>query len=105
MQVSITGRHLEVSSALKSHLVSKLAHLEGMFPRVKKVQAIVGVEKYRHTAEIHFHAGHAEFSARKTTKDMYASIDAAVKALEQQALKSKGKSAARKTRPSGASEA
>jgi putative sigma-54 modulation protein len=91
MQVTIAGRHVEVTAGLKSAIHSKLQRLEELFPKAKKVQVVLTVEKYRHTAEIHFHAEHVEFSAKKTTKDMYASVDAAIKALEQQASKKKGK--------------
>jgi putative sigma-54 modulation protein len=91
MQVTITGRHVEVTAGLKSSIHTKLLRLEELFPKAKKVQVVLTVEKYRHTAEIHFHAEHVEFSAKKTTKDMYASVDAAIKALEQQAVKKKGK--------------
>jgi len=89
MQVQVTGQHIVITPGLRSFIVGKLAKLEEIYPRVKKVAVVVTVEKYRHTAEIHFHAEGAEMSAKKTTKDMYASIDQAVAALEQQASKRK----------------
>ena len=98
MQVTITGRHVEVTAGMKSSILTKLQRLEDLFPKAKKVQAVLTVEKYRHTAEIHFHAEHVEFSAKKTTKDMYASVDAAIKALEQQAAKKKGKQSSKSLR-------
>jgi putative sigma-54 modulation protein len=98
MQVTIAGRHVEVTPGLKSSIISKLSKLQELFPKAKKVHVILTVEKYRHTAEIHFHAEHHEFSARKTTKDMYASVDGAVKALEQQAVKKKDKTRSLKGR-------
>jgi len=89
MQIQITGHHMEITPALKGFIQGKLAKLEDFFPKLRKVSIIVTVEKYRHTAEIHFHADGAELSAKKTTKDMYASIEEAMSALEQQASKHK----------------
>jgi putative sigma-54 modulation protein len=105
MLVSITGRHVEITPGLKSSVLAKLEHLEELFPKVKKAQVVLVVEKYRHSAEIHFHADFTEYYAKKTTKDMYASIDGAVKALAQQAHKRKDKLRSQKSKRAGAAKA
>lgn len=105
MQVSITGRHVEITAALKNYVLAKLDHLEGLFPKVKKAQVVLSVEKYRHSAEIHFHADFTEYHAKKTTKDMYASIDGVIKALEHQAHKRKDKLRSQKSKRVGAAKA
>ena len=89
MQLQVTGHHVEVTTGLKAFIASKLAKLEEVFPKARKVVVILSVEKYRHTAEIHFRAEGVELSAKKTTKDMYASVEEAVAALEQQSSKRK----------------
>ncbi|HTA16218.1 MAG TPA: ribosome-associated translation inhibitor RaiA [bacterium] len=89
MQVQVTGHHLEITPGLKNYIQSKLAKLEDLYPALGKVAVVVTVEKYRHTAEIHFRADGVEMSAKKTTKDMYASVDQAISALEQQSGKRK----------------
>ncbi|MGH7442635.1 MAG: ribosome hibernation-promoting factor, HPF/YfiA family, partial [bacterium] len=89
MQLQITGHHVEITAGLKQFLAAKLARLEESYPLARKVSVVVTVEKYRHTAEIHFHADGVEMSAKKTTKDMYASLEQAIQALEQQAAKRK----------------
>lgn len=104
MQVSITGRHVVITAAMKNYVLAKLDHLEELFPKVKKAQVVLDVEKYRHTAEIHFHADFREYHSKKTTKDMYASIDGAVKAIEQQAHKRKDKLRSQKSKRSGAAK-
>jgi putative sigma-54 modulation protein len=91
MQVQVTGKHVEITPALRAFVTGKMAKLEEVFPRVKKVAVVLSVEKYRHTCEIHFRADSAEFSAKKVTKDMYASIEQSLMALEQQASKRKDK--------------
>ena len=105
MQVSITGRHVVITAAIKSYVLEKMDHLEGLFPKVKKAQVVLSVEKYRHTAEIHYHADFNEYHAKKTTKDMYASIDGAAKAVEQQAHKRKDKLRSQKSKRVGAAKA
>jgi putative sigma-54 modulation protein len=104
MQVSITGRHVEITPALKSYILAKMDHLEGLFPKVKKAQVVLSVEKYRHSAEIRYHADFNEYNAKKTTKDMYASIDGAAKAIEQQAHKRKDKLRSQKAKRTGAAK-
>jgi putative sigma-54 modulation protein len=89
MQVQVTGKHIDITPAMRSFVAGKMAKLEEVFPRVKKVAVVLTVEKYRHTAEIHFRADSAEMSAKKTTKDMYASVEQCLDALEQQASKRK----------------
>jgi putative sigma-54 modulation protein len=105
MQISVTGRHVEITAGLKSHILAKLGHLEGLLPKIKKAQVVLTVEKYRHSAEIHTHADHIEYHAKKTTKDLYISIDEAVKALEQQSLKRKDKLRSQHSRRDGAAKA
>ena len=89
MQLQVTGHHVEVTSAMKSFIAGKLAKLEEIYPKVQKAVVVLTVEKYRHTAEVHFRAEGMELNAKKTTKDMYASVEEAISALEQQAGKRK----------------
>ena len=89
MNIQVTGRKTVVTAALRDHVAEKMARLEELEPRARKASVILSVEKYRHSAEIHFHAEKVEMSARKTSKDMYASIDAAVAALVHQASRRK----------------
>ncbi len=104
MQVSITGRHVVVTSALKSFINEKMAKLEEYFPGAKKIQVVLSVEKYRHTAEVRFHSDGQDLSAAKTTKDMYASVEGTVKALVAQAFKRRDKLRSLKTRRAAATK-
>ncbi len=91
MKVTITGRHVEMTAGLRDFAEKHMAKLEDFFTGVKGAHVILSVEKYRHTAEIQFQAGDRHFNSKKTTKDMYASIEEAVHALLQQASKRKDK--------------
>lgn len=98
MQIVLTGRHVVITQALRAQVAKKMDKIEELFPRVKKVNVVLSVEKYRHTAEIRFHADGADYDAHKTSKDMYASLESALKAVEQQAFKRKDKLRSNKTR-------
>jgi putative sigma-54 modulation protein len=91
VKVNITGRHVEVTPALRSFTEEHMSKLEDFFKGVKGARVILSVEKYRHTCEINFKAGNHQFTAKETTKDMYASIERTVHALVQQTSKRKDK--------------
>lgn len=101
MQVQITGHHTVITAGLKSFVNAKLSRLEDYYPKVRKVAVVLTVEKYRHTAEIHFHAEGVEMSAKKTTKDMYASIEEALNAIQHQAAKRKDRLRSQNARRKG----
>lgn len=85
MQISVTGRHVEITDAIRDHTHGKIEHALAEFPRVESVHVILSVEKYRHLAEIVIQAAsHVRVDAREESSDMYASIDGAVdKAAKQ----------------------
>lgn len=101
MQVQITGHHVEITSGLRSFVNAKVAKIEDYYPQVRKIAVVLTVEKYRHTAELHFHAEGIEMSAKKTTKDMYASIEEALAAIQQQAAKRKDRLRSQNSRRKG----
>ncbi len=89
MQIQIAGQHVEVTPGLRQFIAAKFERLGDMHPSARKAAVVLSVEKYRHTAEIHLHVDGVELSAKKTTKDMYASLEQALEAIEQQADKRK----------------
>jgi len=91
VKVTITGRHVEVTKGMRDYAEKRVAKLEEFFTGVKGAHVILSVEKYRHTAELNFNASGRVFTAKKTTKDMYASVDEAVQAVQLQASKRKDK--------------
>lgn len=101
MQVQITGQHVEITAGLRAFVTAKVSRLEDYYPKVRKVVVVLSVEKYRHTAEIHFHAEGVEMSAKKTTKDMYASVEEALAAIAQQAAKRKDRLRSQNARRKG----
>jgi putative sigma-54 modulation protein len=85
MQISVTGRHLDITDAIRDYASDKVAHGLADFTRVESVHVILDVEKYRHIAEIVVQAkNHIRVDARDESDDMYASIDSAVDKAQKQ---------------------
>jgi len=89
MNVKITGRHMELSEALKSYIETGLRKVKAHFDRVIDVDVVLDVEKHRHTAEFNLYANGVRINCRETSPDMYASVDAALDKLERQTRKFK----------------
>ena len=89
MNVKITGRHMELSDALKSYIETGLRKVKAHFDRVIDVDVVLDVEKHRHTAEFNLYANGVRINCRETSPDMYASVDASLEKLERQTRKFK----------------
>ncbi len=91
MQVHITARHMELTDGLRAHVEKELQKLQRHFHKEAEIQVTLGVEKYRHKAEVSCHVGGHVFKASEETKDMYQSVDRAVEGIAQQYRKFKAK--------------
>lgn len=85
MQISVIGRHMEVTDAIRGHAEEKITRELAEFPRVQSVRVILAIEKYRHIAEVVAQAPqHIHLESKEESEDMYVSIDRAVEKLEKQ---------------------
>jgi len=77
LPISVTGRHVSITDAMRDHAHKKVASLHLDYPRIIEARVILDVESnFRHRAEIVLHcANHITIEAHSTTADMYASID------------------------------
>ncbi len=91
MQVSITGRHLDVTDSLKAHVEDKISKLKHHFDHVTNVHVILGVEKLEQKAEATVQISGATLFAEDHQEDMYAAIDNMVDKLDRQIIKHKEK--------------
>lgn len=92
MTIEYTGRHIDVTPALKSHtkeLLDKIAHV---FDRkATKAHVILEVERGRHRVEVIVNWRTEVLTATASSADMYQSISQAIGKIEKQALKVKKK--------------
>ncbi len=84
MAIEITGRHMDVSEAMKTYAQTRAAQLVGDFPRIENVHVIMDIQKFRHTAEILIQGAHLRVEAMETSDAMYASLDIAFEKAERQ---------------------
>jgi putative sigma-54 modulation protein len=91
MKVIYTGRHVEVSDALRLRAQEGLDKMQTYLDDIIDVHVIFSVEKHRHTAEITLKTRDGEFFASAESTDMYQSLTQALDKLETQAHKHAGK--------------
>src|ERR1043166_9078727 len=107
MRLELTGRHVEITPALRRLVEGKLAKLERMLnDSAVSAQAVLTREKHRHRAEITLHARGEKFlHGVGNTGSWEGSLADAVEKLGQQAQKVKGKWQERKRRGAKSAEA
>ena len=91
MQISVTGRHVDVTDALKNYVDSKFERLARHFDHVINVHVILTVEKLRRRAEATINVNGAKVFADAVHEDMYAAIDGLIDKLDRQVIKHKEK--------------
>ncbi len=88
MQVSITGRHVNVTDNIKAHVEEKLERCLGVFPRIESIRVILDTEKHNSVAEVVIQGGnHIRVSATEKSENLYDAIDRAVEHAERQVRK------------------
>ena len=79
LPITVTGRHISVTEAIRDYANSKLENIHLDYPKIIEAKVILDVQNYRHLAEIILYcANHITIEAATETDDMYASIDATV---------------------------
>ena len=91
MHISVTGRHLDVTEALKAYVETKFEKLERHIDHVTDVHVILSVEKVEKKAEATVQISGAKLFAEDHQEDMYAAIDGVVDKLNRQITKHKEK--------------
>lgn len=77
--VKVTGRHVTITPAIDAYATRKVEGLHLDYPKIIEAHVIVGVEKYRHWAEVVLIcSNHITIEAQAETNDLYAAIDAVV---------------------------
>jgi putative sigma-54 modulation protein len=101
MNITITFRHMDSSSAVKAYAGEKVSKLQKFLRQPMTAKVTLSVDKLWHVAEARISSGGQHLEAREKTEDMYASIDKMIDKLERQIRGSKGAKQA-KTRRGGA---
>jgi len=105
MQVTVTGRHMGVSEALKEYCQQKADRLPRFLDRIQLVEVVLDGKDGRHHAEVIVHsAGAPPFVATEQHQDAFAAVDLLMDKIEEQLRRYKEKHRNRKHPPRGTGE-
>jgi putative sigma-54 modulation protein len=92
MNFEFTGRHIEVTPALRAHVEDHFKRIEHLFDgKPVKAHVIIEVERGRHRAEIVMNWWNEVLTATTDNSDMYLSLSQTVDKIETQARRLKDK--------------
>ncbi len=92
MQVSITGRHVNVTDNVKVHVEEKLERCLGVFPRIETIKVILDTENRDQVAEVIIQAAdHIRVTATEKSENLYDAIDRSIEHAERQMRKQRDK--------------
>jgi putative sigma-54 modulation protein len=91
MQVSVTFRQLEPSEALKSYVTDRLKKFKRYLDGPLEAHVVLGLEKFRHLADITINSNGHVVKGREENADMYAAIDLVMDKIDMQLRKHRGK--------------
>ncbi len=91
MRYKITGRHIEVTDALKEAIEHKFDKLSKYFKEDTEVRVALSVQRGLHKIEVTIPTKQGIIRTEQTSSDMYASIDLVQTVIEKQIKKYKNK--------------
>ena len=89
MKITISGKQIELTNALKARVEDKFSKLDRYFHKETEAFVTLSVQRELQTIEATIQSGHLILRAEEATDDMYVSIDTAVDTLERQLRKHK----------------
>ncbi|HEX7997963.1 MAG TPA: ribosome-associated translation inhibitor RaiA [Pyrinomonadaceae bacterium] len=92
MEFEYTGRHVDVTPAIRAHVEDHFQKIEHIFnDTTARAHVIIEVEKNRQIGEVLVHWREHTLTATDTNADMYQALTRAIAKIEKQALKLKKK--------------
>lgn len=92
MKYEYTGRHIEVTPAIRSHVEEHFDRIKHLFGKEdNRAHVIIEVERGQHRSEVVVKWRNQVLTANSTVEDMYQSLSQTIGKIEKQALKIKNK--------------
>jgi putative sigma-54 modulation protein len=96
MELTITGKNMEITDALRQYVERKIGRLDRYLPSISDTRVELSVEntraaKDRQIAQVTLRSKHGLLRAEEASADMFASIDAVLEKIQRQADRFKGK--------------
>ncbi len=104
MQLSVKGKNLEVTDAIRAYAEEKVGRMERYLDQIVSGTVFLGVEKHRQLAEVTLRVRDLTIRAEESTDDLYTSIDLVAEKLERQIVRYKERIAAHVGRSAGREE-
>ncbi|CAH1385825.1 ribosome hibernation-promoting factor, HPF/YfiA family [Candidatus Nitrotoga sp. M5] len=96
MDLNLSGHHLEITPAIREHVISKLDKIKRHFDNVIDVTVVLSVEKLKQKAEANVHVSGKTIFAECDDTNLYVAIDNLIEKLDRQIIKYKEKNVARR---------
>lgn len=85
MDITISGRHLEITEAIRGYAEDKASKLPKYYDQIHKIELVLDGQQPAKRAEIVVHASHqSRFVASHEGEDLYGCIDQAIHKVQQQ---------------------
>jgi putative sigma-54 modulation protein len=91
MELTVTGRQVEVTPPMRDYVRNKLDRISKHFDQLLDAHIILSVEKLQQSAEATINVSGKTFHAEANGQDAYAAIDGLVDKLDTQIKKHKEK--------------
>jgi len=91
MQVSVTFRQLEPSEALRTYVTDRLKKFKRYLEGPLEAHVVLGLEKFRHLADVSINSNGRMIKGREENVDMYAAIDLVMDKIDMQLRKHREK--------------
>jgi len=92
MQVTVSGRHMGISDALRSYCQEKAEKLTRFYDRIQKIEVVLDGHSGLHSAEMIVHSdGTHPFVASEEREDVFAAVDVLMDKMERQISRHKEK--------------
>ena len=92
MKFDYTGRHIEVTPAIRKHVEDHFRKIEHLFGKEDNhAHVIIEVERGQHRSEIVVKWRNQVLAANSSEPDMYVSLSHSIDKIEKQALRLKNK--------------
>jgi len=91
MNLTLTGRHLEITPYLKAHVDEKVRKLDHFNSHIIKTEIVLLREGVRDVAEGKIHLSHTVLTAKGEGKDMYIAVNDVIDKLVAQMHRQQGR--------------
>jgi putative sigma-54 modulation protein len=98
MQLSVKGRNLEITDAIRAYAEEKVRRMTRYLEHIVSGTVYLSVEKHQQIAEVTLRVRDLTIRAEESTDDLYSSIDLVAEKLERQILRYKERIAAHVSR-------